>query len=161
MPRPRQTLSHSPKRYSLIPRTLSFITNNGHILLIKGAPTKTTWPSLYNGIGGHVECGETLEQAALREIREETGLAKIDEMRLRGTITIDTSQPTGIIVFIFTGTTTTRTVYASPEGTLQWVPIKAVPTLPCVEDLSDLLTQTNNMTTLGPPFHLHYSQDKS
>jgi 8-oxo-dGTP diphosphatase len=156
MPEPKQTSSHSIHSYHLIPRTLTFITNNNHILLIKGAPTRATFPNLYNGIGGHVERGENVEQAALREIWEETGLTQIDNLRLHGTITVDTGQPTGIILFIFSGTSTTREVRPSSEGDLNWVPISAIPTLQCVDDLNDLLTQISNMSTLDPPFHSHY-----
>jgi ADP-ribose pyrophosphatase YjhB (NUDIX family) len=36
---------------------------------------------------GHVEQGETLEQAALREIHEETGLAKVQLIKPLGTVT--------------------------------------------------------------------------
>jgi len=45
--------------------------NNGHILVIDR--TKNDWPGI-NLPGGHVEDNETLEEAVIREIKEETGL---------------------------------------------------------------------------------------
>lgn len=161
MPRPKKNHTRPVHRYALIPRTLCFITNSNHLLLLKGAPTKSTWPNLYNGIGGHVERGESIEHAALREIQEETGLTDIADLRLRGTITIDTSSAAGLIVFVFTGSSATRDVHPSPEGQLQWAPMQAIALLPCVEDLPDLLSQINHMAELDPPFHLHYSQGQA
>ncbi|MBU0683160.1 MAG: NUDIX hydrolase [Candidatus Omnitrophota bacterium] len=48
---------------------------NLRILLIKDRFGYWTWPK------GHVEKGETREEAAIREIREETGLKKLEVMR--------------------------------------------------------------------------------
>lgn len=48
-----------------------FIFNSrGEILLVKSHK----WPGHYVVPGGHVELGESLEQAAMREAKEETGL---------------------------------------------------------------------------------------
>ncbi len=43
------------------------------LLLLKRAPSKKLYPNLYGFVAGHVEPSESLEQAALREIEEETG----------------------------------------------------------------------------------------
>jgi len=45
--------------------------NNGHILVIER--TKNDWPGI-NLPGGHVEENETIDEAVVREIKEETGL---------------------------------------------------------------------------------------
>jgi nucleoside triphosphatase len=48
-----------------------FIFNpRGEVLLLKSHK----WPGAYVVPGGHIELGESLEQAAVREAREETGL---------------------------------------------------------------------------------------
>lgn len=148
--------THPKLPYTLIPRTLCLITHHHSILLIKGSPTKPTWPGLYNGIGGHVERGETIEEAAFREIQEETSLTAIADLRLRGTIAIDTGEATGVLLFIFTATSHTTTVHASSEGTLAWVPMYAISSMPCVEDLPDLIARIADMQPTDPPFHLRY-----
>jgi 8-oxo-dGTP diphosphatase len=158
----QQRQPHATARYSLVPRTLSFIFSESHILLIKGTSSKAIYPNLYNGVGGHVERGETISEAALREIREETTLTTIANLRLRGTITINTSSnQTGIILFVFTGTSTTITIRSSPEGEPQWVPIQAVFSLPCVPDIPAILAQIAQMQDTEPPFHIHYPTRKS
>ena len=44
------------------------------ILLARRAPHKTVYPDRWDVIGGHVEAGETIEQALIREAQEEVGL---------------------------------------------------------------------------------------
>jgi len=55
-----------------VPRTLIFLERNGHVLLIRGGPDKW-FAGRYNGLGGHVEPGEDVYTAALREVQEEAG----------------------------------------------------------------------------------------
>jgi 8-oxo-dGTP pyrophosphatase MutT (NUDIX family) len=51
----------------------------GRILLMKGRlPGAPDAPGAWFTVGGGVEAGESLEEAALREIREETGFADVD-----------------------------------------------------------------------------------
>ena len=97
-----QGVAASRSRYHVIPRVLIFITHKDDVLLLKGAPDKRLWPNLYNGVGGHVERQETPLDAVRREIREEVGLDDVDDLRLRGIVSISTSaEATGIMMFFF------------------------------------------------------------
>lgn len=120
-----QGLTHN--NYLFISRVLVFIRNQDDILLLKGAPDKRNWPNLYNGIGGHVERGESIQEAALREITEETGLI-VHSLALQGVVAIDANDPElGIIMFIFTAWVDSREVHPSPEGALAWFPAERLP----------------------------------
>ncbi len=59
-----------------MPRTAAcaILCRNGQILLGKRSPHRRLYPSCWDVIGGHVEAGETVEQALLREVEEEIGL---------------------------------------------------------------------------------------
>ena len=48
-------VSLSRDRYTVIPRTLCFVTRGDRVLLLRGALTKRIWANKYNGIGGDVE----------------------------------------------------------------------------------------------------------
>lgn len=110
-------------RYTVIPRTLVFLTNGDAVLLLRGAPTKRLWAGRYNGLGGHLERGETFAAAALREVAEEAGItpARITGFALRALITIE-GEPHGVLLAVFVGETDTRVVCSSREGTPEWIP---------------------------------------
>src|SRR4051812_39450958 len=47
---------------------------DGKLLIARRAPHKRRYPGVWDLPGGHVRLGETLEEALLREIREECGV---------------------------------------------------------------------------------------
>ena len=150
---------HTTIRYSLIPRTLIFLTRQDQILLIKGARHKRLWANQYNGIGGHVERGEDLLTAAKRELHEETGLKDV-ELWLCGTITIDTNDNPGIGIFVYRGDYKAGELKESKEGTLAWITLDQVFSLPLVEDLYQLLPRILNTSKTGRNFSALYTYDK-
>jgi 8-oxo-dGTP diphosphatase len=143
-------------RYSVVPRVLCFVIAGEEVLLLKGAPGKMHWAGKYNGLGGHVERGESVHAAARREIMEEAGL-EVSELRLCGVITIDVPAEPGIGMFVFTATAASRDVIASAEGALAWVPWGQVPALETVEDLPKLISMVFSLPPGAPPFGGHYS----
>lgn len=146
-------------RYRLIPRTLTFLLNEDRVLLLKGHPQKRVWSNYYNGVGGHIEKGEDVLSSARREVIEETGLNP-EELRLCGTVTIDTGKETGIGIFIYRGACSETTTKASKEGALEWIRVDQIDQLPLVEDLRTLLPKILSMEDNDPPFSAHFSYNK-
>jgi 8-oxo-dGTP diphosphatase len=56
------------------------------ILLVRRSPHRRIYPNLWSFPGGHVEDGETLDEALIRECREEVGIIPVGYMSL-GSIT--------------------------------------------------------------------------
>ena len=151
-----QRASGSQGRYTVIPRTLCLVYHGDEVLLLKGAPDKPLWPNRYNGVGGHVEPGEDVRTAALREVREETGLS-VSDLRLRGVIHVEMGeQGPGILLFVFTAISSGRSVRPSVEGTLEWVEWHRVLELDLVDDLRTLLPRLLSMPLDAPPLFAHY-----
>jgi 8-oxo-dGTP diphosphatase len=156
-----QGLDPTAHRYQVIPRTLTFITHGDDVLLLKGAPDKRIWPGLYNGVGGHVERGEGVLESARREIREEVGLDDPRDMALRAVVNVATSGANpGIMMFVFTASSPTRTMRASAEGTPEWINREEIPGERCVPDLPHLLPRVLAMGPGQPPLYGRYWYDE-
>jgi 8-oxo-dGTP diphosphatase len=126
-------------RYTVVPRTLSFLIHGDDVLLLRGAAKKRLWPGKLNGVGGHLEPREDPLTSARREIYEETGLV-VHDLTLRGIVHISDQEDTpGVLLFVFTGTAPSREVRSSDEGDLAWYPHQALPWAELVEDLRLLL----------------------
>ncbi len=144
-------------RYTLIPRTLIFLTRGKRVLLLKGAAHKRLWANRYNGVGGHVERGEDILRSAQRELLEETGLSA--GLWLCGVITVDTGPNPGIGIFILRGEADEGEATPSEEGTLEWVDSAAISRLPLVEDLYILLPRVLQLRRGDAPLIGHYDYD--
>jgi len=158
MPASDQGVAVSRQRYHLVPRVLVFVYAGDDVLLLHGAPDKKIWPGKYNGLGGHLERGESVQAAAAREVWEEAGL-KVEQLRLRGVVTVDTGEPAGIALFVYTAHALGRATLASAEGSLEWVPLAEVAARDCVEDVPILLGHLAAQPPSAPPFSANYRYD--
>lgn len=75
----------------------------------------------WNGLGGKLEPGETPEECALREIREESGLT-VTRLDLKGLLTFPAfSDNEDWYAFVFVGREFDGELIDSPEGILEWI----------------------------------------
>lgn len=157
MPKTDQGIEVSLKRdrYTVIPRTLVFITRGDQVLLLRGSARKRIWANKYNGIGGHIERDEDIYSAAHREVIEETGL-EVEDLRLVGLINIDGDQPTGIMLFVFVAESRSGEPVPSEEGTLEWIARDQITQVDLVEDLPIILPRSINRPIDALPFFAHY-----
>ena len=158
---PKSDQGVSKDRYTVIPRSLIFLTKGDKVLLLKGAATKRLWANYYNGVGGHIEKGEDIFEAAQRELIEETGLVA-EKLWLCGMVSVDTGESTGIIIFVFRGSSNQDTIIPSDEGGLEWVDQTKLDSYPLVEDLYQLLPRVLKINQQDSPFYAksYYDQNE-
>ncbi len=146
-------------RYQVIPRVLVFAQDDeARLLLLKGAPDKKIWAGLWNGVGGHVERGESLPEAARREFQEETGLLA-GSWQFCGQVLVDTGQNPGIAFFIFKAARLEGIAVNSSEGELGWFSLEEALNLHLVEDLYTLLPLILAQKPSDPPLWGMYRYD--
>lgn len=148
-----------PKRYTLIPRTLTFLLRDEQVLLLRLKDDGGAWSGLHNGLGGHVERAENPMRSALREIEEESGL-EVEDLRLCGVVSVDPRGPVGIGLFVYVGRAPVGEARAGPEGDPVWVELGRLHTVPLVEDLPALIPRALEAYHGGPAFSAGYRFDE-
>ena len=146
------------RRYQLLPRALVFAFRDGRVLLQRVPANRGAWSGLWNGVGGHIEQGESPADAARREFFEETGLTP-SAVRLAGTIIVDVGSSPGIGISVFTASAAEGREVSGDEGELQWFSLEETASLPTVDDLPTLLPRVARFLEGAPPFSAVYNYD--
>ena len=111
--------------------TLCFLTRGDKVLLLmrNKAPNQGKW----NGVGGHIEPGESPYQACLREVREETGY-HLKAVHFAGLLTWRGFEIPEGGLYLFTAPAPDEDAVANDEGKLEWQPRSFAFTAPEVVD---------------------------
>ena len=113
---------------------LCLITDGDRILLQNRV--KRDWQG-YALPGGHVEPKESIVEAVIREIYEETGLTIISP-KLCGVKQFQT-QAGRYLVFLFKADRFTGELSSSDEGEMHWIKRSELASVPTVPDFAELL----------------------
>lgn len=143
----------------MINTTLCYIEKNDSYLMMHRIKKKNDLnKDKYVGVGGKFEENESPEECLLREAKEETGLTLTD-YRLRGIVTFISNEYEGEYMYLYTATGYTGEMIECDEGSLEWIPKKAVYNLPIWEGdkiFFDLLEKEDRFFSL----RLQYEYDK-
>ena len=141
-------------RFSPTPRVLLFLQREGKYLFIEGAPRKW-WAGKLNGIGGSVEAGETILEAARRETHEETGL-EAQNLLLAAIVTVISEPP--VLLFGYLGDLSDGELHTTDEGSFRWLSAEELndTTLPTFEDFPFLWKQLRGFASTSAPLYLTF-----
>lgn len=102
--------------------TLCYVRRAGKTLMVHRIKKKNDiHMGKWNGLGGKLEPGETPEECARREIREESGL-EVENLTYKGLLTFPGfALDEDWYAFVFVATACAGEPIESPEGTLAWI----------------------------------------
>ena len=76
------------------------------------------------GVGGHVEKGETIDQCAIREVKEETGY-DVHSLKCAGEV-LFIDENLKMMMYVYEITDFSGEMIECNEGDLKWIPIKDI-----------------------------------
>ncbi len=102
--------------------TLCYLRKNDQTLMLHRVKKENDMhEGKWNGLGGKLEAGESPEECAIREVKEESGL-DIRKPQLKGVLTFPAfSKNEDWYVFLFVVTEFSGTLIDSDEGNLEWI----------------------------------------
>lgn len=123
------------RRTENVELTVLCLVHNGNQYLLQNR-VKNDWRG-FTLPGGHVEKGESIVDAVIREMKEETGLT-IQNPRLCGVKQFPIEDGR-YMVFLFCTDEFYGEVISSEEGTMHWVNKEELSSVNIVEDFNELL----------------------
>lgn len=131
-------LEHPEGPSAVYLRTLCFVFSGEDVLLVQRRRDPDA--GLWNAPGGKVNLGEDPQEAAQRELEEETGLRI--PLRFLGIATVIVrSTREHWAIFLFSGRARSRAVTPSEEGPLRWASPQEMALLPLLPDIPLLLPE--------------------
>jgi 8-oxo-dGTP diphosphatase len=112
------------------------VVRDGALLMVRRA--KDPARGLWSVPGGRLEHGETLAQAAAREVLEETGV-EVLVGGLLGVFEVPGETHYVILDFLATATSDRNPAPAGDVSEARWVPFEEIPSLPCTPRLHETL----------------------
>lgn len=114
--------------------TLCYLEQEGkYLMLYRNKKEQDQSAGKYLGVGGKLERGESPEECALREIREETGY-EVSDLTFRGIVTFISDKWEHELMFLYSARKWSGNQRVDcPEGELIWVPKEQVLSLPAWE----------------------------
>lgn len=123
------------------------MTRTNELLMVRRAnePGRGRW----SVPGGRVEPGETLAEAVLRELEEETSVVGVCGPMIGWTEVIDDNHHFVILDFEVTPLDVPQPIAGSDAREAAWVPVWTVPELDLVEGLAEFLAEHGIIETIA------------
>jgi 8-oxo-dGTP diphosphatase len=137
--------------------TLCFLMCEDQVLmLLRNRPPNQ---GLWNGVGGHIEVGETPLNSCLREVAEETGII-LESVRFNGLLTWEGFEIPAGGLFLFSTVVHARDIIPCQEGILAWQSQKWASSAPEVVNNLHIVLPDIYQPSTPKVFHFIY-QDNS
>jgi len=146
-----QTTPRMPIDLNTLRFTVCFLTHDGNVLMLRRL--KPPNQGLWNGVGGHIEAGETPLESCLREVQEETGYA-LRSAAFAGLLTWRGFAISSGGLYLYTAVVDSPHFTPTSEGELAWKPYAWVCSAPDV--VSNIHVFGPHILNGAPPRRYHF-----
>lgn len=137
--------------------TLCYLEKDGsYLMLLRNKKENDLNEGKWIGVGGKMERGETPEECAVRETREETGLT-LKSLKLKGVVEFVSKKWEDERMYLYTSDSFEGELAECDEGELRWIPKEKVFDLPLWEGDRVFL---NYLLVDKPFFHIEVRYDE-